>query len=158
MAKWQSRPLPRGKLNQEFPKSTRGRKRWLLWSYPRPPQRNHYLNVFVGNRHNKSLFWDFRDGWFFLTGVPHELAESFAPTWGFWMILFVCCSWWTLCVKVYDDWWVIIKKRGWKYRKRQNEAKDNRSKEDVKAKVLLEGKGHLVEIVEDHFLWNHCHI
>ena len=25
-----SRPLPRGKLNQEFPKSTRGRKRWLL--------------------------------------------------------------------------------------------------------------------------------
>ena len=43
-------------------------------------------------------------------------------------------------------------KKGGNYRKRQDEAKDNCSKENVKAKVLLEGKGHLVEIVEDHFL------
>ena len=44
---------------------------------------------------------------------------------------------------------VILMKRD---RKRQDEAKDDCSEENVKAKVLLEGERHLVEDVKHHFL------
>ena len=156
MAKWQSRPPPRGKLNQEFPKSTRGRKRWLLWSYPLPPQRNHYLNVFVGSWHNKSLFFRFQR-WLALSyrGSP-RVGRVVCPHLRVLNdLIFLLQLVNTLCKGVRC---VMIIKKGGNYRKRQDEAKDNCSKENVKTKVLLEGKGHLVEIVEDHFLWNHCHI
>ena len=103
-----------------------------------------------GNRQNKSLFLRFQR-WLVLSyrGSP-RVGRVVCPHLRVLNdLIFLLQLVNTLCKGVRC---VMIIKKGGNYRKRQDEAKDNCSKENVKTKVLLEGKGHLVEIVEDHFL------